>query len=82
MEAAVQLSLRHHLTLEAAAADFRIRVRPHISAVSLEAGRHREVSEVRTIRDVTMRQVREARFTRRHPEQWLRLDITVQEVIM
>ena len=64
--AAVQPLLLHRLTPEVAAADFRIRVHPHISAVSLEAGRHREVSEVRTIRDATMRQVREVRFTRRH----------------
>ena len=51
------------------AEDLVIRVRQPISVVSLVDVHHRVVSEVQTIKDVTMQQVQEARFMRQQAVQ-------------
>ena len=70
--AAVQVELvlhREHLLHQVEAEDLVIRVRQPISVVSLVDGHHRVVSEVQTIKDVTMQQVQEARFMRQQAVQ-------------
>ena len=70
--AAVQVELvlhREHLLHQAVVADLAIRVRQLTSVVSSVDVHHRVASEAQTIKDVTMRQVPEARFMRQQAVQ-------------